>query len=326
MNAMTSNENFKKNVLQIESMASSQPSSYGEGILTRVPADLTPDQMLKASGLDWRVYTEPAYATINGNKVGTGHSVLVRETDHKIFDVITDDWKPMQNEDAFAFFNDFIAAGDMEMHTAGSLKDGRYCFALAKVNESFDLFDGKDRVDAFLQFTNPHIYGKSIDVRFTPIRVECWNSLVLSLATQSKNMVRVSHRREFDPELVKEMLGVAKHKLQTYKETAQFLSQKRAKDEDIVDYFKRVFPITSNKGEDKLSKNAKLAIEDIMDSQPGAEFGRGTWWQAANCVSYMVDHVIGRNTDNRLTNAWYGAGKNLKNDALELAVEMAEAS
>ena len=292
------------------------------GLGTEVPNDLTPTQMLKAAGLDWKVTPVPAFAEIGGKQVSVGHSALVRDVDNKILDVITDDWIPNQNESAFEFFNDFVAAGEMEMHTAGSLKDGQLVWALAKVKEGFELFNG-DSVESYLLFTNPHKYGWSIDVRFTPIRVVCNNTLTLSLNTQSSKIVKVSHRREFDGDLVKETLGVAKEKLAKYKEMAAYLGSKRYNDENIVDYFKRVFPVSGAKKE--MSKNAQIAL-DIMDQQPGAQYAEGSWWQAFNAVTFMTDHMIGRSSDNRLTSAWYGANKNLKTKALETAVEMADAA
>lgn len=297
------------------------------GLGVKVSNDLTPEQMLKAAGLDWTVDPVKLYAEVGNDRLPTGHSALVRSSDQRVIDVITNDWNPCQNHEAFEFFNDFVAAGEMEMHTAGSLKDGEIVWALAKVKDSFELFNGRDQVDAYLHFTNPHRYGQSIDVRFTPIRVVCNNTLTLSLNMKSKNMIKVSHRREFDPEMAKEALGVAKHKLAQYKEMAQFLSQKRFNDENIVDYFKRVFPVLTTKAESEkeLSKSAQYALDQGMDEQPGAEFGQGTWWQAFNTVTYMTDHVIGRTADSRLTSAWYGANKNLKTKALELAVEMADA-
>ena len=299
------------------------------GLGTKVSNDLTPDQMLKAAGLDWTVDPVDLFAEVGGNKLATGHRALVRSSDQRVLDVITDDWNPVQNTEAFEFFNDFVAAGDMEMHTAGSLKDGKIVWALAKVKESFELFNGRDQVDAYLHFTNPHSYGQSIDVRFTPIRVVCNNTLTLSLNMKSKNMVKVSHRREFDGDMVKEALGVAKHKLDQYKEMAQYLSQKRYNDESVVDYFKRVFPVLTQKtdSEKVLSKSAERAVDIIKyDAQPGAEFGKGTWWEAFNAVTYMTDHEIGRSADTRLQSAWYGANRNLKTKALETAVEMADAA
>lgn len=292
------------------------------GLGTEVPADITPADMLKAAGLDWKVTPVPAFAEIGGKQVSVGRSALVRDIDNKILDVITDDWIPNQNSTAFEFFNDFIAAGEMEMHTAGSLRDGQMVWALAKVKESFELFKG-DQVDSYLLFTNPHRYGWSIDVRFTPIRVVCNNTLTLSLNTASSKMVKVSHRNEFDGDLVKETLGVAKEKLAKYKEMAQYLGSKRFTEESITDYFKRVFPVAGTKKD--ISKNAQIAL-DVLEQQPGAEYAEGTWWQAFNAVTFMTDHVIGRNADNRLQSAWYGFNKNLKNKALETAVEFADAA
>jgi phage/plasmid-like protein (TIGR03299 family) len=297
------------------------------GLGKQVPADLTPAQMLDAAGLNWRVEKEPCYADLGGKRIDTGHSVLYRDSDNKVLDVITDDWNPCQNEDAFAFFNDFIAKGDMEMHTAGSLKDGRIVWALAKIKDSsFDLFGGKDQVDAYLHFTNPHSYGQSIDIRFTPIRVVCNNTLTLSLNMKSKNFMKVSHRREFNGDEVKLALGISAEKLATYKEAAEYLASKRYNNETVVDYFKRVFPLMTNDPDkkDELSRNAKLAVEDYLDGQVGAELGEGSWWQAFNAVTYMTDHVIGRNADNRLQSAWYGSNKNLKVKALETALDFAE--
>ena len=298
------------------------------GLGVKVSNDLTPEQMLQAAGLDWTVDPINLFAEVGDRKIATGHRALVRSSDQKVIDVITDDWNPVQNSEAFEFFNDFVAAGDMEMHTAGSLKDGKIVWALAKVKDSFELFNGRDQVDAYLHFTNPHQYGQSIDVRFTPIRVVCNNTLTLSLNMKSKNMVKVSHRREFDGDMVKEALGVAKHKLAQYKEMAQHLSQKRVNDESIVEYFARVFPVLTQKEKARkdLSKSATFALEEALNGQPGAEFGEGTWWQAFNTVTYMTDHIIGRSVDSRLTSAWYGANKNLKTKALELAVEMADAA
>jgi phage/plasmid-like protein (TIGR03299 family) len=299
------------------------------GLGVKVSNDLTPLQMLKAAGLDWTVDPVELFAEVGDKRLATGHRALVRSTDQRVIDVITDDWNPVQNEQAFEFFNDFVAHGDMSMETAGSLKDGKIIWALAKVKDSFDLFGGKDRVDAYLHFTNPHQYGQSIDVRFTPIRVVCNNTLTLSLNQKSKNMVKVSHRRQFDPDQVKEALGVAKQKLAKYKEMAEFLSKKRYTNENVVDYFKRIFPVLTTKQDSKkeLSNSAERGLEIVKyDSQPGAEYGKGTYWELFNAVTYMTDHEIGRSVDARLTSAWYGANKNLKTKALEMALEMAEAA
>lgn len=295
------------------------------GLGTKVPADLTPEQMLEAAGLNWTVRKVPAFATIAGKKVAVDRSALVRDIDDKIIDVVSNDWNEVQNQEAFEFFNDFVLSGDMEMHTAGSLKDGQIVWGLAKVKESFELFKG-DQVDSYLLFSNFHKYGFSTDVRFTPIRVVCNNTLTLSLNTAVERMVRISHRKKFEPESVKLMLGVAHDKLKTYKEMAHFLGSKKAKDEDIVQYFQRIFPSLAKeegKKTKELSRNAKLAL-DVLETQPGADYAKGTWWQPFNAVTFMTDHLMGRSQDTRLTNSWFGQGRKLKTQALETALEFAE--
>lgn len=298
------------------------------GLGKQVPADLAPAQMLKAAELDWTVEKVPAFVTIEGKKTAIGWSALTRSSDNRILDVVSDEWNPIQNSEAFEFFDEYCQAGDMEMHTAGSLRNGQIVWALAKVKESFDLFKG-DQVDSYLLFTNPHRFGQCIDVRFTPIRVVCNNTLTLALDSNNDRMVKKNHRGVFNADEVKEKLGIATHKLAKYKEMAKFLGSKRYTEDTLKKYFNTVFPSLSKKDveldTDKLSRGAKLALE-VVDTQPGAEFARGSWWQAFNAVTFLTDHKLGRSADTRLQSAWFGPNKNLKIKALETAVDYANAA
>lgn len=299
------------------------------GLGVQVPSDLSPAQMLQKAGLDWQVQKVPAFSNINGTPVDVGWSALVRSTDNKVLSVVSNEWNPVQNTEAFEFFHEYCAAGDMEMHTAGSLRGGQIVWVLAKIREAFELFNG-DTVESFLLFTNPHKFGQSIDVRFTPIRAVCKNTLTLALSQHSDRMIKKSHRREFNAAEVKEQLGIATDKLAKYKEMAEFLGSKRYTGESLKEYFNKVFPVLAydkEKGPQRkeVSKSAALALE-VVDTQPGARFAEGSWWQAFNAVTYLTDHKIGKSADNRLTSAWFGPNKNLKVKALETAVEFAEAA
>jgi len=294
------------------------------GLGVEVPADLTPEQMLEKAGLDWTVDKVDLF--YGDGVVVPGKKGLVRSSDGRYLDTIGDDWNPLQNRDAFTFFNDFVEAGDMEMHTAGSLEDGRRTWALAKVKDAFELFKG-DVTENYLLFSNPHKYGQTITVMMTPVRVVCNNTISMALNRKTDYMVKINHRSEFDAESVKEMLGVAKEKLETYKEAAQFLGSKRFTNETLKEYFDRTFPRTSNKKdkEGAVSRNAQTALE-VIDTQPGAKFAKGSWWQAFNTVTYMTDHMIGRSDDTRMTSAWFGSGRKVKENALKDALEFAEAA
>ena len=290
------------------------------GLGTKVDPDIAPVDMMKAAGLDWRVQELDSFVEFNGNQVPTGQKALVRETDGRVLTQVGKNWHPVQNEEAFNFFNDFIEAGNMQMHTAGSLKDGEIIWALAKVDDDFELFNG-DKVESYLLFSNPHQYGKTIDIRFTPIRVVCNNTLTLSLAQQGQAAMKVNHRSAFDAQSVKETMGIAHFKMNQYKEMAAFLGAKRATDAQMKEYFGTLMGM-SNKNKDDLSRTAQRTLE-VVQTQPGAQFAEGSWWSAFNAVTYMTDHELGRTADTRLQSAWYGANRNLKNKALELALDMA---
>lgn len=301
------------------------------GLGERVSNDLTPDQMMKKAGVDWKVQEVESFIEFNGKTMKTGQKSLVRETDGKILTNVGENWHPVQNETAFNFFSEFVLSGDMEMHTAGSLKNGQYVWALAKVKESFDVF-GEDTVESYLLFSNPHVYGKSIDVRFTPVRVVCNNTLTMSLSGSAKNGIRIGHRTQFDADAVKSTLGLAHEKFTKYKEMAEFLGSRKTDAESLIQYYNEVFPNTSRKEPNKkiekyddLSRNAKLCY-DALDIQPGAEFAQGTWWSAFNSVTFVTDHVQGRNADNRLHSQWFGQNQARKVVAAEKAVEYAKAA
>lgn len=301
------------------------------GLGKRVPADVSPQQMLEAANLDWSVEKKPLFFTSpDGSPVLTRAQALVRSTDNKVLTVVSENWNPVQNIEAFEFFNDFVSAGDMEMHTAGSLREGKMVWAMAQIKDSFELFGG-DKVEGYLLFSNPHEFGRSIDVRFTPVRVVCNNTLTMALGENNQHSVKVNHRSKFSGDQVKSVLGVAKDKLAMYKEQAQFLGKKKYNQETIVEYFNRIFPSMSKDEIKMAKKNVPISrqAEDALATiliQPGANFAEGSWWQGFNAVTYMVDHKLGRSKDSRLTSAWYGVNRAKKEKALDLALEYAEAA
>lgn len=294
------------------------------GLGVKVPHDLSPQQIMEAAGLDWSVNKVPAFAEIGGKQVPIGRSALVRDMDDRILDVVTDGWEPLQNSEAFEFFNRFVEEGDMDMDTAGSLYDGKIVWALAKTKQGFTL-PGGDAIEGYLLFTNPHKFGKSIDVRFTNTRVVCNNTLTLANSEDAKVGARVTHRVEFDADQVARTMGLAQSNMNKYKEAAEFLSKSKASDEDVVEFFKRVFPVLSSKDNSKklLSKNAQIALE-VLETQPGADLFPGTMWNAFNAVTYMTNHVLGRSQNGRVQSLFYGANRDLNIKALNTALEMAD--
>ena len=293
------------------------------GLGVPVGDDMTPEEMMDAAGLNWEVSKVPSFIEINGEKIMTGQETLVRNTDNKILTHVGKGWNPVQNSEAFEFFSDFVSKGDIIMDTAGSLKEGQIVWALADLKDGFSLFNG-DEVKGYLLFSNPHMYGKSIDIRFVATRVVCNNTLTMALGENSQAGVRINHRSQFNPEKVKEILGLSHGKMEEFKEAAEFLGSRQFIQRDMEKYFGIVFGESTQENK-KLSRTAEQAME-IVETQPGAEFAKGSYWQLLNAVTYMCDHKLGRSNDTRMANSWYGANRDRKINALNTAIEMAEAA
>jgi phage/plasmid-like protein (TIGR03299 family) len=282
---------------------------------------MSPQEMMKAAGLDWNVEKIDTLYRHKGDTFKTGQQALVRSTDSKILTQVGANWNPVQNSEAFDFFADFVSAGDMEMDTAGSLKDGQIVWALADVKDGFSLFNG-DEVKGYLLFSNPHQYGKAIDIKFVMERVVCNNTLAVALNEAGQPSVRVNHRSVFNPESVKEILGLSHNKVEKFKEAAEFLGSKQYDRAQLEKFFGKVFG-ESSRDDKVLSRTAETAME-YVENQPGDHFRPGSWWNAYNAVTYMADHKLGRTADTRMASAWFGGNAKRKVEALDVAIKMAE--
>lgn len=310
-------------VAAVETMAYNRVEKPWHGLGVPVDNTLTTEEMMKVAGLDWTVSVHPLIADYNGEYLSCGkNTALVRDSDRKVLDIISDNWNPTQNADAFEFFREYVEAGDMTMETAGSLNGGKNIWALAKTGEAFETVKG-DVVEGYILFSNPHRYGQAINVKNTSVRVVCANTLALALQGVNKMSTSVNHAKKFDADAVKNELGIAKNQLETLKEKTIYLTTKRFTQDNLVEFVNKIFPTTSDKKE--ISKPAQTVL-DVVNTQPGAEFGEGSWWQALNAVTYAADHKLGRNDDSRLNSAWFGVNERRKLQALNLALEMADAA
>lgn len=294
------------------------------GLGTPVSDDMTPREMQIAAGLDWEVEKIDTIFRHKGDNHLSGQQALVRSSDSKVLTQVGPGWNPVQNSEAFDFFTDFVKAGDMQMDTAGSLKDGQIVWALADVKDGFSLFNG-DEVRGYMLFSNPHQYGKAIDVKFVMERVVCNNTLAVALNEKNQPSIRINHRSKFDAEVVKQALGLSHNKVEKFKEAAEFLGSKQYKDQAALERFMAKVFGTSSREDKTLSRTAEQAMQ-FVENQPGDHFRPGSWWNAYNAVTYMTDHELCRTADARMHAAWFGGNAKKKVDALDIALEMAEAA
>ena len=151
------------------------------GLGTMVEEAPTSLDALKLSGLDWTV--EQKDIQVVDGEVVPNVKANIRSSDNKVLGIVSDRYKIVQNVDAFAF-TDALIGGDVHYETAGSLKDGKQIWLLAKLPDREIV---GDRTETYCCFTNTHDGSGAIRVCMTPVRVVCNNTLNFALqhATRS---------------------------------------------------------------------------------------------------------------------------------------------
>lgn len=325
---------------EVESMAYTGKVPW-HGLGVPVNDDMSPEEILIAAGLNWRVDTEPLQIMTGSQLAITSHKALVRSrmtptgVEEDCLGICGPTYVPTQNQEAIDFYTRFCDAGSMKMETCGSLMDGRQVFALAKINESFVL-PGDDRIDSYLLMSHPHIWGKSLSIMYTPIRVVCMNTLMMAISGAVEKF-RAPHIQVFDKDIQEkaiQTLNLAQLMSKDFADQAKFLAKKKCNDNDVVIYAAHLFdkglcegdapPVGGAIAPNELNRSAWQVRVNFSNS-PGAQLksAKGTWWGALNAVTYYIDHEAGRERDTALTSAWFGARAAKKRQALELALKMA---
>ena len=95
----------------VETMAYAGETPW-HGLGVRVEETLSVKDMMKAAEIDWGVTKSPMFYDVNGDVINSGKFALLRDTDNRFLDTVSDTWEPCQNEDAFAIFEEFVEAGE----------------------------------------------------------------------------------------------------------------------------------------------------------------------------------------------------------------------
>lgn len=152
------------------------------GLGVQVDDAPTSEDALWLAGLGWKVLQKEIYT--EGRIQIPGYKANVRDTDGRVLGVVTDRYKVIQNEEAFAFTDALLGKG-VRYETAGSLQDGKKVWLLARLPKEYRI--AGERICPYLVFSNTHDGSGAVRVAITPIRVVCNNTLNLALQTAKRS-------------------------------------------------------------------------------------------------------------------------------------------
>lgn len=309
---------------------------HGLGI--SVEGEQTAENAIKLAGLDWEVDLHDVFLHDLGPAFGSeqkanGYKAVVRRDTGAILNILGDGFTPVQNREAFKFFDAVVGEGQAIYHTAGALGNGERVWMLAKVPGSImvEASDGKDSIEKYLLLANGHDGSLAFRMLFTPVRVVCQNTLTMALGSTEGLALR--HTESIDGKIAeaRRALGIVIKKYDDFSVYANRLAETPIAKTVLRQYVEEVFP--ARKGEKlELVQKRVETVEAMFEELPTNNVGRigGTYWAAYNAATEFVDWG-GKDdratmTSSRLRSTWMGAGAATKNRALETAIEMAGVS
>ena len=259
------------------------------GLGTKVLEAPASKDALQLAGLNWRVMQEPIYTAME--ELVDGYKANVRDSDRKVLGVVTDRYRVIQNDEAFAFTDELLGAG-VKYETAGSLQGGRKVWLLAHMPHEY-IISG-ERISPYLLFSNTHDGSGAIKVALTPIRVVCQNTLNLALANakRSWSMIHTGDIKEKMQE-AKDTLFLAENYMDELGKEFEALRMKKLTDKQVMEYIEILLPVEDGSTPQQ-EKNMKRLREDMkiryFDAPDLQEVGENAY-RFVNAVSDFATHA-----------------------------------
>ena len=149
--------------------------------------------------------------------------------------VASHEYTPLQNHQAFQFFDPIVGRDAAIYHTAGVLGNGERVWILAKLPGEIRVA-GDDISEKYLLLSNSHDGKSSVTIKFTPVRVVCQNAL--SLALDDGSAWRVSHHSDIHRKLKQahEMLGLINDRYADMEQSFQAMSRVKLNCQRLYEY------------------------------------------------------------------------------------------
>lgn len=249
-------------------------------------------EALRIAGLNWKVLQEPVYT--ENDELIQGYKANVRDSDRKILGVVTDRYKVIQNEEAFAFTDALLGEG-VRYETAGSLQEGRRVWLLARLPREYII--AGERISPYMVFSNTHDGSGAVKTALTPIRVVCNNTLNLALRTAKRSWSMI-HTGDISGKIeeAKNTLFLADEYMSALGKEFENLRGIRLSEKQVMDYIEILLPVEENftpqqkRGIERLREDMRMRYFDAPDLKDVGNNG----YRFVNAVSDFATHSTPR--------------------------------
>jgi len=311
------------------------------GLGTQLEKPPTTQDAIKAANLDWDVGLKPLYCGDGEHfyEYPLNRKAIVRldkwgQPDCVPFGMVGNEYQVLQNRDAFSFFDPILAQGMVELETAGALGAGERVWVMARLKDDVEIAKG-DAIQRYILLTTGHDGRTAVQIRFTPVRVVCQNTLTMSLAT-GLDFAKAYHVPGMSGALQDAQLGIQAilTNFKKLEENFRRMVGCKLNEQSLKQYLGDVFPDPPrrNKKSDRSFEKQLARVREMrIHANRLFETGkgnatppvRGTLWAAYNGIIEMLDHQSTyKDRYHRLESVWFGDAQQTKQAAYDIAVGM----
>jgi phage/plasmid-like protein (TIGR03299 family) len=309
--------------------------------LSAVAAPKTTAEAMQLGKMDWTVEESPVvtYGDDNTAPAMVPEWKVLRRSDNKqVLNVCRSSWTPVQNSEAFKWFDPIIADGDVEITTALEFQKGKQIVITAKIKDGIDEVVSGDPVEAFLVLYNSHDGTLSLGIKFSNVRVVCTNMLTAALQSrQNGKLAQIRHTKSIHTNLeaVRDTLDIQRRtfrqSIAEYQAMAKVDLSAAAFDAYLSKVFAKQLEAEVKDKRDRSIQNLRQYEQLIQNFEGGVGMDikgvRGTAWGAYNAVTEWTTHQRGSNRDteaarNRLSASWFGSGAQVNELAHSTALSL----
>jgi phage/plasmid-like protein (TIGR03299 family) len=235
--------------------------------------------------------------------------------------IMRDTYHPIQNGEAFEFFDAVVGDGQAVYDTAGALHGGRRVWIMARLPRP--LFIEGDQLERNILLVTSHDGSSTLKMMHVTTRVVCQNTLSIALSN-AQHSISILHRGNY-----KERVAQAQRALKIsygYFDQLGLLIADLAKTpftrDEMQGFTERLLPIEDGQKSPRTEKS-RGEIAGLFRSGTGNS-GR-TKWDALNAVTEFVDHrrtygktQQGGSQETRFASTLFGSGAEIKSRAVDL--------
>lgn len=290
---------------------------------TELNNPVTAREAIEAAGLNYTVIKVPLEEVVQLKRPAdaTYRWATVRSDTGDVLGIVGDSYEPVQNRDAFKFFDTLVGREEAIYETAGALGHGERIWILAKLPELITVH-GKDIVNKYLLLSNSHDGSSRVRVKVTPIRVVCNNTLTAALQGAGEVHIRHTSHAAEEMEQALSLLGLSSTLYERLDAVFNRMALTKITNQQLLDYVKALVPDDEEEEDSAAIQGIRKAFLELYETGQGADLSRGTLWGAFNSVTEYADHKMEDHPATRLESIWFGRGEQLKLKAFQLAERM----